>query len=75
VSCGDARAEELDQAALQDGLAAWPFRGRLLLAYGRWVRRRRRAVVADHAPSWATANAMATGQLRGSRGGLAAAGG
>jgi DNA-binding CsgD family transcriptional regulator len=37
-------AEELFQAALAEDLAAWPFvRARILLAYGEWLRRHRRA--------------------------------
>jgi DNA-binding CsgD family transcriptional regulator len=39
----DATAERLYQAGLQTELAGWPsYRGRLLLAYGRWLRRQRR---------------------------------
>jgi DNA-binding CsgD family transcriptional regulator len=42
----DDKAEELYQAALSTGLSNWPcYRGRLLLNYGRWLRRQRR--VAD----------------------------
>jgi DNA-binding CsgD family transcriptional regulator len=42
----DDKAEELYQAALSAGLSNWPcYRGRLLLNYGRWLRRQRR--VAD----------------------------
>jgi DNA-binding CsgD family transcriptional regulator len=38
-------AEALYQAALADGLADWPgYRARMLLSYGRWLRRQRRAV-------------------------------
>jgi len=37
-------AEPLFQTALQDELSSWPcYRGRLLLAYGSWLRRQRRA--------------------------------
>jgi DNA-binding CsgD family transcriptional regulator len=37
-------AEPLFQTALQDELPSWPcYRGRLLLAYGSWLRRQRRA--------------------------------
>ena len=40
---GDAEAEELFRAALSRGLTGWPcFRGRMLLLYGRWLRRQRR---------------------------------
>ena len=39
----DDQAEELYEAALSGDLASWPcFRGRLLLSYGRWLRRQRR---------------------------------
>ena len=39
----DGEAEGLFQAALSDGLSDWPcYRGRLLLSYGRWLRRQRR---------------------------------
>jgi DNA-binding CsgD family transcriptional regulator len=39
----DAEAEMLFQAGLTSDLASWPFlRARLLLAYGAWLRRRRR---------------------------------
>lgn len=42
----DDEAEELYQTALSTGLSNWPcYRGRLLLNYGRWLRRQRR--VAD----------------------------
>jgi DNA-binding CsgD family transcriptional regulator/tetratricopeptide (TPR) repeat protein len=42
----DERAGELFEAGLDGELSSWPcFRARLLLAYGRWLRRRRR--VAD----------------------------
>ncbi|MEV4005273.1 AAA family ATPase [Actinomadura sp. NPDC049753] len=41
----DEEAEPLYQRALQSRLSSWPFhRARLLLAYGRWLRRRRRLV-------------------------------
>jgi hypothetical protein len=41
---GDDRAEALYQAALERDLAAWPcYRHRMLLWYGRWLRRQRRA--------------------------------
>ena len=40
----DDHAEALFQAALEEGAIPWPFyRARLLLAYGAWLRRRRRA--------------------------------
>ena len=40
----DDEAEERFQTALADDLVAWPFvRARLLLAYGEWLRRHRRA--------------------------------
>jgi ATP/maltotriose-dependent transcriptional regulator MalT len=43
VAAGD-DAEQLYQAALADGLANWPdYRARMLLRYGEWLRRRRRA--------------------------------
>jgi DNA-binding CsgD family transcriptional regulator len=46
----DDRAEELYTAALGGELANWPcFRGRLLLGYGRWLRRQRR-VAESRAP-------------------------
>jgi DNA-binding CsgD family transcriptional regulator len=46
----DDRAGELYQAALEHGLRSWPcYRGRLLLAYGRWLRRQRR-VAESRAP-------------------------
>jgi tetratricopeptide (TPR) repeat protein len=39
-----ANAEQLYQAALVDGLANWPdYRARMLLRYGEWLRRQRRA--------------------------------
>ena len=42
ASAGD--AEPLFRAALEDELRVWPcYRGRLLLAYGAWLRRQRRA--------------------------------
>ena len=41
---GDGQAEALYQAALEHDLANWPcYRGRMLLWYGRWLRRQRRA--------------------------------
>lgn len=47
---GDADAEPLFQDALSGDLASWPcFRGRLLLAYGAWLRRQRR-VAESRAP-------------------------
>jgi DNA-binding CsgD family transcriptional regulator len=46
----DEEAEQLFQAGLTTDLAAWPFlRARLLLAYGAWLRRRRR-VAESRAP-------------------------
>lgn len=40
----DSQAEALYQAALERDLANWPcYRGRMLLWYGRWLRRQRRA--------------------------------
>jgi DNA-binding CsgD family transcriptional regulator len=46
----DDNAEELYQAALGTGLSNWPcYRGRLLLNYGRWLRRQRR-VAESRAP-------------------------
>ena len=46
----DDRAEALYQAALVGDLSNWPcFRGRLLLEYGRWLRRQRR-VAESRAP-------------------------
>jgi hypothetical protein len=46
----DDEAEELYQAALESDLSSWPcYRGRLLLNYGRWLRRRRR-VAESRAP-------------------------
>jgi len=39
----DDEAENLFQAAISEGLTEWPcYRGRLLLNYGRWLRRQRR---------------------------------
>lgn len=39
----DDQAENLFQAAISEGLTDWPcYRGRLLLNYGRWLRRQRR---------------------------------
>ena len=47
---GEDEAGELYQAALGSGVATWPcFRARTLLAYGRWLRRRRR-VAESRAP-------------------------
>jgi DNA-binding CsgD family transcriptional regulator len=41
---GDGQAEALYQAALEHDLASWPcYRGRMLLWYGGWLRRQRRA--------------------------------
>jgi DNA-binding CsgD family transcriptional regulator len=41
---GDDQAEALYQAALERDLTDWPcYRGRMLLWYGRWLRRQRRA--------------------------------
>jgi DNA-binding CsgD family transcriptional regulator len=46
----DDEAEALYQAALETDLSDWPcYRGRLLLAYGRWLRRQRR-VAESRAP-------------------------
>jgi DNA-binding CsgD family transcriptional regulator len=46
----DDHAEELYQTALGKALTSWPcYRGRLLLAYGRWLRRGRR-VAESRAP-------------------------
>jgi hypothetical protein len=46
----DDQAEDLYQAALGSDLINWPcFRGRLLLSYGRWLRRQRR-VAESRAP-------------------------
>ena len=46
----DDRAEALYQAALDNDLSSWPcYRGRLLLNYGRWLRRQRR-VAESRAP-------------------------
>jgi DNA-binding CsgD family transcriptional regulator len=46
----DSEAEALYQAALESDLSDWPcYRGRLLLAYGRWLRRQRR-VAESRAP-------------------------
>jgi DNA-binding CsgD family transcriptional regulator len=45
----DEDAEKLFQAGLTSNLAAWPFlRARLLLAYGAWLRRRRRVAESRH---------------------------
>ena len=47
---GDEDAEALYQVALSSDLSSWPcYRGRLLLAYGRWLRRQRR-VAESRAP-------------------------
>jgi DNA-binding CsgD family transcriptional regulator len=47
---GDEEAGELYQAALASELVSWPcFRARMLLAYGRWLRRQRR-VAESRAP-------------------------
>jgi DNA-binding CsgD family transcriptional regulator len=47
---GDDEASELYHAALGSDLASWPcFRARMLLAYGRWLRRQRR-VAESRAP-------------------------
>ena len=44
LAAEDDRAEPLYQAALASGLANWPdYRARLLLRYGGWLRRQRRA--------------------------------
>jgi DNA-binding CsgD family transcriptional regulator len=41
----DEEAEGLYLTALEEGLTNWPcYRGRLLLSYGRWLRRQRRTV-------------------------------
>ena len=46
----DEQAGELYQAGLEQGLRSWPcYRGRLLLNYGRWLRRQRR-VAESRAP-------------------------
>jgi DNA-binding CsgD family transcriptional regulator len=46
----DGGAEALYQAALERDLSSWPcYRGRMLLAYGRWLRRQRR-VAESRAP-------------------------
>jgi DNA-binding CsgD family transcriptional regulator len=45
----DEDAERLFQAGLTNDLAAWPFlRARVLLAYGAWLRRRRRVAESRH---------------------------
>jgi ATP/maltotriose-dependent transcriptional regulator MalT len=50
IAADESHAEALYQAALSGELAKWPcFRGRLLLAYGRWLRRQRR-VAESRAP-------------------------
>jgi DNA-binding CsgD family transcriptional regulator len=44
LAAEDDQAEPLYQAALGDGLASWPdYRARMLLRYGEWLRRQRRA--------------------------------
>jgi DNA-binding CsgD family transcriptional regulator len=44
LAADDAAAEALYQAALEQGLTNWPaYRGRMLLWYGGWLRRQRRA--------------------------------
>lgn len=44
MAADDDEAESLYQAALERDLANWPcYRGRMLLWYGRWLRRQRRA--------------------------------
>ena len=44
LAAEDDQAEPLYQAALGEGLANWPdYRARMLLRYGEWLRRRRRA--------------------------------
>ena len=44
LAADDDQAERLYQAALADGLANWPdYRARMLLRYGEWLRRQRRA--------------------------------
>jgi DNA-binding CsgD family transcriptional regulator len=49
-------AEELYQSGLESDLVKWPYyRGRLLLAYGRWLRRQRR-VAESRAPLRAARN-------------------
>jgi DNA-binding CsgD family transcriptional regulator len=41
----DERAEDLYRSAIERDLANWPcYRGRILLWYGRWLRRQRRAI-------------------------------
>jgi DNA-binding CsgD family transcriptional regulator len=43
ILAANGEAESLFQAAIYDGLTDWPcYRGRLLLNYGRWLRRQRR---------------------------------
>jgi ATP/maltotriose-dependent transcriptional regulator MalT len=50
VVAGDARAEVLYRTALERDLRNWPcYRGRMLLRYGRWLRRQRR-VAESRAP-------------------------
>jgi putative transposase len=44
LAAGDDQAEPLYQAALASGLGNWPdYRARMLLRYGEWLRRQRRA--------------------------------
>ena len=44
LAAEDDQAEPLYQAALGEGLASWPdYRARMLLRYGEWLRRQRRA--------------------------------
>ena len=50
ILAADDKAEALYQAALDSDLSSWPcYRGRLLLNYGRWLRRQRR-VAESRAP-------------------------
>jgi DNA-binding CsgD family transcriptional regulator len=45
IVADDERAEELYRGAIERDLANWPcYRGRMLLWYGRWLRRQRRAI-------------------------------
>jgi hypothetical protein len=56
----DDGAEELYRAALDRDLVSWPcYRTRMLLAYGRWVRRQRRAAESRAPLRAATASADA----------------
>jgi DNA-binding CsgD family transcriptional regulator len=56
----DDQAEALYQAALEHDLATWPcYRGRMLLWYGRWLRRQRR-VAESRAPLRAARDAFDT---------------